>query len=78
MSEKKRCIECRKKYKPNHRTTDRQKYCSSKCRNNHWSVKKLISKFLHDWEGLRHQCTDNDESWEYYVRIYEKWEKMQK
>ena len=31
-------------------------------------------KFLHDWKGLQHLCRDDDESWEYWLKIYKKWE----
>lgn len=36
---------------------------------------KIISKFQHDWKGLQYLCRDDDEAWEYWLKIYKKWEK---
>ena len=37
---------------------------------------RLISEFQHDWEGLKYLCRDDDEAWEYWLKIYKKWEKI--
>ena len=36
--ESKICLECGRKYIPNHRTINRQKYCSEKCSKKYWNL----------------------------------------
>ena len=39
---------------------------------------KLISKFLHSWQGLKYLCIDNDKAWEYWLKIYKEYEEKLK
>lgn len=38
MIETKICIACGKRFRPNHRTVNRQKYCSKKCSDRFWNL----------------------------------------
>jgi len=75
MSAKRRCLICGKKYKPNHRTKNRQKYCSKTCRNIRWHPTKiklqLIEEFLKDLKRHLENYSEVDD----FVGILEKWEK---
>ena len=50
------CLMCGKLYKPNHRTIERQKYCSKTCSAIRWQPTKirirLINGFLEDIDML--------------------------
>lgn len=38
IPETKICLECKKRFKPNHRTIERQKYCSKRCSDKFWNL----------------------------------------
>ena len=38
MEETKTCLECGRKFRPNHRTINRQKYCSKRCSDKFWNL----------------------------------------
>ena len=44
-----------------------------------YQEQKDIAEFIHNWIGLRHLCQDaadngNEESWEYWLKIYKEYE----
>ena len=87
MSEKKICLECGRKFRPNHRTIDRQKYCSERCRRKFWNLsiksrkklkdlnKELILEFLEDLKELiRGEMREYGSYWFEIDDIIMKWE----